>query len=171
MTEDSINKSEALETLKRGRAEWEATMAAIPAQVRETQGADGAWGFKDILAHVMSYERWLADQLEAVVGGSREMVPSPWAPPEEPRITMDQRNDLFFHFWHDAPLSEIEDAERAAYQRVLMALEVLPDAAFTVSDYAWSGGQPLWDSVMGNTVEHYRDHIPMLRALATSEVA
>jgi hypothetical protein len=171
MAEESMTKAEVLQAILRGRVEWEAAVAAVPAHLREAPGTDDTWGYKDILAHVMSYERWMADQLEMVVQGSREMAASPWAPPEEPGITMDQRNALILVFWRDAPLDEIEDAENAAYQRVLMALEVLPEAAFSANDYAWANGFPLWYGVKGNTFEHYQEHIPMLRALAASEVA
>ncbi|HLJ81222.1 MAG TPA: maleylpyruvate isomerase N-terminal domain-containing protein, partial [Ktedonobacterales bacterium] len=70
---ETMSKSVLLEKLDAARTQWDALIAEVPEARITRPGAAGDWSVKDVLAHVAVYERWTADQLNAMMRGETEM--------------------------------------------------------------------------------------------------
>jgi Protein of unknown function (DUF1706) len=157
-------KEAFLATLTRSRAEWESLLARVPIDSTELPGAAGAWSVKDIVAHIAAYERWTAIQIEAMLRGVTTVTPDPSIPPEADAMTTDERNELLYQLLRDLPLEDVLIEERATYRRILADLQALSEEAYARVDCEWTDGNPLGESIVGNTFGHYQDHIPGIEA-------
>ena len=60
-----MNKREFIDRVKSERERWNELMARVPADLMLNPGVEGDWSAKDILAHVMWYEREMIGMLKA----------------------------------------------------------------------------------------------------------
>src|SRR6476469_4786786 len=124
------DKAELLDWLVTGRQEWEALLAQVdPARMLEP-GVEGDWSVRDILAHVVWYEREILQMLQA-----HAMQPGPsdaiW------NLPTDERNAALADLLRDQPLAEVL-AESAALGPQLVAAV----AALSQADLTAAGGFP-----------------------------
>jgi hypothetical protein len=169
---EPLTKAELLATLRRERAELDGLIARAGGRLAEP-GAAGDWTLRDLLAHLGAYERW---QVLGLGGAAR---PLPGAPPDVDLGDVNQRNAWFHAADRERPAAAVLAEERAAYEEILRLVEartqedlqvvytlgeggrILPAAE--VAGPAWPGW-PLWRWIISNTYDHYRQHIPALRA-------
>jgi hypothetical protein len=151
-----MNKAAFMTQLHAARAEWDTAWAAIDPARMEEPGRFGDWTLKDLLAHVSWYEREITNTLTTHVLAGSEW----WQHSDDPR------NALIYASYAATPLATVRAEARVSYVALLAALKPLVDADFTdASRYA---GMPAeWvpaEMFAGNCYEHYRAHLPTLRA-------
>jgi hypothetical protein len=102
---------------------------------------------RDILAEVVTYERWAAGQLCQAV----DEEPAPSAPSGERTFT--------------ASVGDLMSESRRAFEQIVRSLMRLPEEdIFSPQRFEWTGGQPVAAFVPGYTFEHYRKYDKSIRA-------
>jgi hypothetical protein len=164
----AMTKAQLLDNLRTGRAQWEALLAQVGADHMTTPGVEGDWSVKDVIAHITLYEQRTAERLEAAARNERP-APSPW--PAD--LDMDARNALIYEAHRDQPLAEVQAESQQAFDRLVAAVEALPeDALVEPGRFAWLEGDPLWEVIPGNSYAHYEEeHTPPLRAWLAQQPA
>ena len=112
------------------------------------------WSLKDIIAHVVSCERWMYDLLATAVSTSS----IPHIPQTDAEIN--SQNAQFTAENNAKPLAQVlaEFAENEA--KIETAITAVPEEALFDKDYyTWRNGRPLSWMVVGNTFGHYQDHV------------
>jgi hypothetical protein len=161
-----ISRGELLRSIREQRAELEEQAAAFPEDLREREGSAG-WSLKDHLAHVAAWEKSLLALLEggdrgAAVGITRE---------QHETLDTDAINSHIFDQHHGRPFEDVRADFDATHRRVLARLEGLTDEDFAKPYSHYQPGEPpynerpvvLW--VIGNTTDHYDEHITWLSRL------
>ena len=59
-----MKKAEFIDRVKTGRGEWTELLSMVDADLMLEPGQEGEWSAKDILAHVMWYEREMLGMLK-----------------------------------------------------------------------------------------------------------
>jgi hypothetical protein len=145
-----------LDSLRSGRAEWEALLAQIAADRMTQPGVEGDWSIKDIVAHVTWHEREMLGVLRtrALVGSDLWNLPT------------DERNAAIFEQNKDRALDDVLEESRQIFPRLLelaagLSAEELNDPRrFSEMPEEWSP----WELVASNSYTHYPDHIASIRA-------
>jgi DinB family protein len=151
-----MNKSMFLDTLRAGRAEWEALLAQIGEARMLQLGAAGEWSVKDVIAHVTWGERETVELLQAhaLVGSDLWNLPQ------------DDRNAVVFEENRDRPLPEVLAEAQQVYAQLLEALGTLSEEDLT--DPGRFRDMPAnwipWQIIAGSSYEHYQQHTPSIRA-------
>jgi hypothetical protein len=126
-----------------------------------TPNAIGDWSIKDVIAHVTSYERYMADRVREMVRGesyrgaetagelaaflARLGYPdfgSPLLDDDEPNAWVVEHNRA-------KSLPDVRAESQRAFASLMDALEQLPDEHFT---------ERFAEGIAGNTWEHYQHH-------------
>jgi hypothetical protein len=112
------------------------------------------WSLKDIIAHVVSWESWMCQNLETAVTGG--------IPPFQPQsdADIDQMNADFTKENEAKSLAQVLAAFADNEAKIEAAITAVPEAALLDKDYYdWRNGRPLSWMVVGNTFGHYQDHV------------
>jgi uncharacterized damage-inducible protein DinB len=155
-----MSKARLLETLQSKRAEWDAALAEVPMARMTEAGVAGEWSVKDIVAHITSYERWIADRLHERLRGEV------YIPTETDRLSFDERNDLFYQQNRDRALPEVLDEAQQVFQRLLEGVQAHSEE-FLIEPQQFEGvPQPvtIWKLLRGDVYEHYSLHIPSIKS-------
>lgn len=151
-----MDKATFLEALHKEREEWEALLTEVGEQRMLEPGATGEWPVKDVIAHIMWCEREMVGVCEAHALVGSEL----W------QVTDDERNAIVVAQYRETPLQEVLIEERQVYARLLAALQTLSDE--DLNDARRFRDMPIewvpWQLIAGNSSQHYRDHMPAIRA-------
>ena len=119
-------------------------------------GVVGEWSVKDVIAHITWHEREMVGVLRA-----RALVGSDlW------NLPLDQRNAAIFEQNRHRPLSDVLTEAQQIFPHLVELVQTLDDqdlidpSRFAQMPADW---QP-WQVIASNSFEHYRAHIPDLRA-------
>src|SRR5262245_37896260 len=106
-----------LDSLRSGRAEWDALLAQIGAGRMAQPGVEGDWSIKDIIAHVTWHEREMVGVLRerALVGSELWNLP------------LDQRNAAIFEQNKDRALDDVLEESRQVFPQLLELAAGLSD--------------------------------------------
>lgn len=165
-----MTTAEILERAETARASFDRLLVEVGETRMEQPGVEGDWSVKDIIAHVMAYDRWTAAQLNAAREGRAATPQEEFGldapPPGADTLDTEARNMALRAFYRDAPLAGIlADAEHA-FALLMEAIasltdEQLADPAFL----GWSESLTTVQCIAIQTWEHYEAHEPALRAL------
>jgi hypothetical protein len=111
------------------------------------------WSLKDIIAHVVSWERWMCESLATAVSGE---IPFIIQSDED----VDRMNAEFTTENGAKSVTQVlaEFAENEA--NIEAAITAVPEEAMLDKDYyEWRNGRPLSWLIGGNTFGHYREHV------------
>jgi uncharacterized damage-inducible protein DinB len=144
------------DSLRSGRAEWDALLAQIGADRMTQPGVEGDWSIKDIIAHITWHEREMLGVLRA-----RALIGSElWSLPT------DERNAAIFEQNKDRALDDVLEESRQIFPQLLEVAEGLSDEE--LNDPRRFAGMPEewspWELVASNSYTHYPDHIASIRA-------
>ena len=145
-----------LDSLRSGRAEWDALVTQIGPDRMTQPGVEGDWSVKDIIAHVTWYEREMLGVLRerALVGSDLWNLP------------LDQRNATIFEQNKQRALDAVLEESRQVFPQLLELAAGLSDEElndphrFSEMPEKWSP----WELVASNRYTHYPDHIGSIRA-------
>ena len=152
-----MNKREFLETLQTVRAQWEELLVEVGKEHMQEPGVEGSWSVKDIIAHVTWPEREMVAILQA---RSLAVGSELWDLPQ------DELNAVVVAQNRDRPLQEVLAEEQQVYARFFEALNVLSEEELVeASHYQEMPADWIpWEMFASNCFEHYRAHMPALRA-------
>lgn len=128
-------------------------------------GPMGEWSFGDMAAHLVAWRDWTITRLEAGVRGESNPTP-PW-PPEMDEEDVDAINTwIQEHRGDRSPEQFVQDYDDS-YDRLIAAIEALPEATLLDPDAApWIGG-PLVEVLF--TGHLHDEHVPVVRAWLEGE--
>ena len=152
-----MDKREFIDRVKSERELWNELLSQVPDDQMLTPGVEGDWSVKDVLAHVMWYEREMIGVLKA-----RALVGSDlWALP------LDERNAAVHGEVSGMSLEEVRAEAACVFPTLVEQLELLPEEA--LHDAAHFADMPAeWapSVVIGsNTFSHYPQHTESIRLL------
>lgn len=149
-----LRKQALLEEIARERAALDATLAPLTHRQMTTAGVTrGGWSVKDILAHLVEWQRMNLDWYAAGLRGEQPAMPAPgFTLRELPRL-----NQMIHRKHHRRSLDAVLDDYRTHHDRVVALIEGLPDDDLvTLQRYSWTG--PSWtlsDYLRASTAAHY----------------
>lgn len=126
-------------------------------------GVLGKWSIKDMVAHLLAYELYMADRLEAVLH-NEPYVPcrtqtaldaflDEFGYPDfgSPLLDEDAPNAWFVEKYRNVSLEEVVSQELNAFTSIVSSMEKLSEDAINQHN--------LYERVANHTYKHYREHI------------
>lgn len=157
-----MTKDELLERIRSSKGELDEVLQEIPDEAMVEPRPGGEWSGKDQLAHLAAWHELLLSRIRGI--------------PEEQLLGIDADRyaamdvDEINAFLHrrDATMS-LDDARAAfgrTYAEVMALLEAMDPSALDAPYRSDLPDRPLVDSVVGDTYEHYDEHLDLLAPLA-----
>ncbi len=166
-----MDKAMILSKIQSKHADMQSLLASLDERQMTQQGVYGELSVKDVLAHIVAWERMMLVWLATSLHGEKPVRFAPGYTFEESDTeetvteVMDKLNDRIYRENKDRPLSEVMADFRAAHQEVVKAIQGVTESDLTDQNrFPWRNGQPFWPSVAGNTYGHYAEHIDLIRA-------
>jgi hypothetical protein len=131
--------------------------------IRDQQG----WAVKDHLVHIITWEQ----SLLALLQGRDRHQAIGLGDVDEAEMDTDDINAVIFQRNRDRPLEDVRAESRRSHQEVLEAVGALSDADLhkAYSHYQPEAqpyeAAPVVGWIVGNTYEHYQEHITWIREL------
>jgi hypothetical protein len=155
---NNMNKQELMSQIESGRDEFEAVLKSVPVDRVDSLKLPNCWTPKDVAAHLGAWEQRTAEILEALLGGDQPLEPIADGP------EMDAYNAQVYERNRLVHSEVVLAAERSAYQRLLSLVAKASEGdLFDAQRFAWTQGVAFVQWVLGNTSEHYQEHLPELR--------
>ncbi len=152
-----MDKREFIDRVKSERERWDELLARVPDGLMLKPGVEGDWSAKDVLAHVMWYEREMIGMLKA-----RALAGSDWW-----ALPLEERNDAVHGEVSGMSLDEVRSEAAWVFPALIDQLEKLPEEA--LNDSAHFEHMPAeWapsDVIGSNTFRHYPEHTESIRQL------
>jgi len=153
------NKQTLLNHLRAERANLEAAITALNEEQLTTPGVESDWSVKDVIAHLLFWEKRCLFYLKAARDGYVK-EDDVWR-----ADTVDALNARNYADQKNRPSLDVIDEERAVSQTLVRLIEATPPADLLEPDrFEWANGESLYDQIAGETYEHIRDHLEALRA-------
>jgi len=151
-----MDKTTLIQTLRNEHEQWQTLLAQISEERMVQPGVAGEWSVKDIIAHVMWYERETVGILQ-----QRAFVGSPlW------NVSLEERNAAMVAESRTYSLKEIQTQAQQVFEQLIQAIQELSEAdlndASSLRDIPpnWLP----WQVIASNSYEHYHQHTPSLQA-------
>lgn len=171
-----INKDIFLARLMRERDKFELLINRIGFTRQLTMpGVLGKWSIKDILAHLLVYEQYIADRLEEILHGE-PYVPcktqnaldaflDQYGYPDlgSPLLDDEAPNSWIIEKYRSVPLEDVVTQEVHAFTSIVVSLEKMTEETI--------GTHNLYERVANNTYKHYREHIRDIRKWLVANAA
>jgi uncharacterized damage-inducible protein DinB len=151
--EVSMNRTEFLDKVDTARRQWEEAVAHVPEDRLTEPSLADAWSIKDLIGHVLWYEREMINVIR-----ERALVGSPFW-----ELPLEERNAAIHAEFRDRPAADVLAEADSVWTRLRPELETLTDddlaEAHRFRDLADAipGAAP-WEVIGSNTFEHYEDH-------------
>jgi hypothetical protein len=153
-----------LARLLRERDKFELLLNRVGYTRRMTlKGVSGKWSIKDILAHVLAYEQYIADRMNEILH-EETYVPcktqnaldaflDEFGYPDfgSPLLDVDSPNEWIAEKYRSVPLDEIVAQEIQAFTSIVASFEKMPEELMNKHN--------LFDRIANNTYRHYQEHI------------
>jgi len=127
------------------------------------KGVSGKWSIKDILAHILAYEQYIADRMNEIL---HDMIYVPcktqnaldafldeFGYPDfgSPLLDDDEPNAWVAEKYKTVALEDVIAQEIQAFVSIISSLEKMPEELINQHN--------LYDRIANNTYRHYREHI------------
>lgn len=145
-----------LDALRATRGELEGVLAELTPEQMRRPGAAGDWSVRDVLAHLLWYER---EELELVRESGAAASPL-WDVPYE------RRNQLIQEELRDLPVEDVLVQLRAVFTDLVAAVDRLSDGDLVRAGRfpGTSAERPPWLDIGLNSWMHEREHLDGMRA-------
>ena len=145
-------KDELLKDIQAERRRLEKLLVSCTAEQLLHPSAVGEWSVKDVLAHLVEWERLFLEWYRCGIEGASPVIP----PVGMGRTIIDQLNQGFYERSRLRPLSEVLADFNASYQEILGTVQAISEQdMFCAGRYAWTGRLVLADYIAANTCSHY----------------
>jgi hypothetical protein len=148
-----LRKHDLLIEIRRERQALDDTLAPLSARQMTRAGVTrGGWSVKDVLAHLVEWQRMNLDWYAAGLRGEKPAMPAPgFTLRELPRL-----NAMIYRKHHRRALPAVLRDYRSCHARVVALIEALPDEDLvTLNRFSWTG--PSWtlsDYLRASTAAH-----------------
>lgn len=116
---------------------------------------ENGWSVKDHIAHIVIWEKRMAEWLIVVERGE---VPQQ-LPPGMTWDDLDRWNEQTFEENRERELKEVLADFSHFAEEVVQVVETISEDLLMIADsLAWRSGSPLWEMVAENTFWHYPEH-------------
>src|ERR1043165_6352708 len=156
-------KETFLARLMRERDKFELLLNRIGYTRRMTlKGVSGKWSIKDILAHILAYEQYIADRMNEILHGETyspcktqnalDAFLDEFGYPDFGSSLLDDEgpNAWVAEKYAHVPLEDVIEQEIQAFVSIISALEKMPEEMMI--------RHHLYDRIAKNTSQHYREH-------------
>ncbi|MFN8403334.1 MAG: ClbS/DfsB family four-helix bundle protein [Anaerolineales bacterium] len=164
----SAAKKQFIDKLMRERDKFELTLNRVGYSRRMTlKGVTGKWSIKDILAHILAYELYIADRMNEILHG-QEYAPcktqtaldaflDEFGYPDfgSPLLDDDAPNAWVVEKYKNVSLEDVVAQEVQAFSSIVTMLEKMPQKLIDQHN--------LFDRIANNTSKHYREHLRDIR--------
>jgi len=149
------SKAQILTDIQREWILFEQMLSRLAEEQLLMSGVIGQWSVKDILAHIVAWEKVLLDRLEGVLS----MEPLKY-PPIMNNDDVELFNKNTFLENRERSLFDVQHEFHSIYQELLAVLEVLDESALTRPvPWDWASEDlRLWHIIIANTCDHYQEH-------------
>lgn len=131
-------------------------------------GVTGTWSVKDILAHLVAWERLFLDWYRTGIQGCSPAT----MPVGMSQSAMDTLNQQIYEENQQRGLDDIIAEFHASYQQVVTVIETIPERdMFAHRRFKWTGDLTLADYIAGNTCNHYAWAKSQIRKRAKRETS
>jgi hypothetical protein len=149
-----LPKKELLREIQFERAALDEAISGLPARKMTRAGVTrGGWSVKDILAHIVEWQKMNLMWYHEGLKGNTPSIPAPgFTMREIPRL-----NELIFRKYHRMSLQAVLAEYKLYHRRIVALIRALPDSDLvTLGNYSWTG--PSWtlsDYLRAATAAHY----------------
>ena len=153
-----------LARLMRERDKFELLLNRVGYTRRMTlKGVSGKWSIKDILAHVLSYEQYIADRMNEILHGETyipcktqnalDAFLDEFGYPDfgSPLLDVDGPNEWVAEKYKNVALDDVVSQEIQAFASIIASIEKMPEETMNRHN--------LFDRIANNTYRHYQEHI------------
>ncbi len=153
--DEQITKREILASIRNERESLEATLGRLSEAQMTQPGVESDWTVKDILAHIVDWERRMVQWVEESLRGEVPERPAPGMTWDD----LDRLNEQTYLANKDRALDDVLAEFHASYQSALGTVEAATEADLIEPErFAWRQGDPMWHMVAANTWWHYKEH-------------
>lgn len=149
-----LPKQQLLAEIEQQRAALDQALALIPERLMTRTGVTrGGWSVKDILGHLVEWQRMNLDWYAAGQRGEKPAMPAPgYTLRDLPRL-----NQTIYRKHHRRPLQAVLKDYKSYHVRILALIQTLSDEDLvTLERFSWTG--PSWtlsDYLRASTAAHY----------------
>lgn len=150
-----LPKAELLQEIELERGRLDALLEQLtPRQMTRAGATLAGWSVKDILGHLIGWQRMNLDWYAAGVRGETPEIPAPGLTWKDVR----ELNERIYRKHHRRSLQAVLADYHAFHGKMLALIDEIPDQDFVaVGRYAWTGKTwVLSDYIRANTASHYR---------------
>lgn len=131
------------------------------------KGVVGKWSVKDILAHILAYEQYMADRMEEILQGETylpcktqtalDAFLDEFGYPDfgSPLLDDEAPNAWVIERYRNVSLEDVVTQENQAFSSIVSSLEKMTEEIINKHN--------LYERVANNTYKHYRAHIRDIR--------
>ena len=146
------SKDQLLKDIHTERRHLENLLSSMSAEAMEQTGVTGNWSVKDILAHLVAWEKLFLDWYQAGNEGRSPAID----PVGMSRTRINALNQEIYRNNKDRHLEEVLGEFHTSYQQVIDVITAIPQEGLFAHDrFEWTGSLTLADYVAGNTCNHY----------------
>lgn len=146
------NKEQLLKDILTERRRLEKNLSVLSAEDMIQPGVTGTWSVKDILAHLVAWERLFLDWYSTGVQGCMPDV----TPVGMGQKTMDALNRQIYEKNQGRSLDDILTEFHTSFQEIVTTIEAIPEEdLFIHGRFSWTDKLTLADYIAGNTCNHY----------------
>ena len=162
-----MNKADLIVCMDRARDEWELLINHVGVSRTAIGGVSGHWSVKNIVAHIMVHEQYLADRLAEVARGElfypcetpslldTFMAEFGYPDFESPVISEEAANEWIYQKYKNLEMNELIADELQAYEMILTEVRAMPQGKLDQ--------QGLVEKIKAATLDHYRYHSANIR--------
>ena len=146
------SKDQLLNDIHTERGRLEKNLAVLSAEELIQPGVTGTWSVKDILAHVVAWERLFLNWYSTGVQGRTPDI----TPVGLSQKSIDALNQQIYEKNRWRSLDDILAEFQTSYQEIVTVIEAIPEEdLFVHGRFTWTGKLTLADYIAGNTCNHY----------------
>jgi hypothetical protein len=161
MPEGTPSKSHFLQVLQHERRELEALVQSVPAERQVIAGVVADWSVKDLLAHLLLWEKWVLDRATEL------RLAGQVSTDERDTRPTDEMNAIHYERYRSTSLADIRGEERRVFEAIVKLVEEFDEEAlFTPDHFDFAPGIALSQEIANETIGHFRAHRDELAAFA-----
>lgn len=161
---EQIDKARILNEMRTNYATLEEILTILDKGKLTTKGVIPGWSIKDMLAHIASWHHRLLTLLDATIRNEEPTISGPDSVEE-----MDALNAQFYQENKSRALDEVLTDFRTSHKQITHTIQAMHEEdLISPHKFAWSGEEPLWQLVAGDTYEHYQEHTAQIQKWLTT---
>jgi hypothetical protein len=154
-----MNKTELLEALEDSRQELLEMLEDLPDETLLKPGVIGEWSIKDILFHLTYWEGQMVTLLFQVQRGMLKPTTAHFG-----SENVDTLNQHWYEAGKERALDIVWQDWAGVRKQTIRRLADFHDQDLTDPQrFPWAGGKPLYQWILGDTVDHEEEHTDQIR--------